>query len=59
MKKGTTETPVKIINPNQDPNTALIRSKELFGDRRQLAINHKGATYYLRITGNDKLILTK
>lgn len=38
---------------------SAINSKELFGESRQLAIAHKGVIYYLRITGNDKLILTK
>jgi len=36
-----------------------IRSAELFGNQRELLIQHAGTYYRLRITSNDKLILTK
>ncbi|MET0661118.1 MAG: hemin uptake protein HemP [Steroidobacteraceae bacterium] len=36
-----------------------IRSRELFGTGRQLVIEHSGHLYHLRITQNNKLILTK
>lgn len=36
-----------------------IRSRELFGAGRQLLIEHSGHVYLLRITQNNKLILTK
>lgn len=36
-----------------------IRSRELFGTGRQLLIEHSGHIYLLRITQNNKLILTK
>lgn len=38
---------------------APIHSRELFGTGRQLVIEHSGHRYLLRITQNDKLILTK
>lgn len=36
-----------------------VTSQELLGGRRQLEIEHKGERYILRLTANDKLILTK
>jgi hemin uptake protein HemP len=38
---------------------AAIRSETLFGPRRELLIEHAGSIYRLRITQNNKLILTK
>jgi hemin uptake protein HemP len=35
-----------------------VRSEELLGDRRELVIVHGGREYRLRLTQNDKLILT-
>jgi hemin uptake protein HemP len=37
----------------------ITRSQELFGERRELVIEHEGFLYRLRITQNNKLILTK
>jgi hemin uptake protein HemP len=36
-----------------------ISSEELFGSNTELTILHKGERYTLRITANQKLILTK
>jgi hemin uptake protein HemP len=36
-----------------------IDSRKLFGPHRQLSIIHNSQQYTLRITSNDKLILTK
>lgn len=36
-----------------------VCSAELLGSTRELVILHRGAEYRLRITGNDKLLLTK
>ena len=36
-----------------------LRAADLFGDARELILEHNGQTYRLRITANDKLILTK
>ncbi|MET0988786.1 MAG: hemin uptake protein HemP [Steroidobacteraceae bacterium] len=40
-------------------SSSPIRSRELFGTGRQLVIEHSGHLYLLRITQNNKLILTK
>lgn len=37
----------------------VTRSSELFGNRRELIIEHAGFLYRLRITQSNKLILTK
>jgi hemin uptake protein HemP len=37
---------------------AHIPSESLFGGRREVVILHKGREYRLRLTQNDKLILT-
>ena len=36
-----------------------LRATDLFGNARELILEHNGQTYRLRITANDKLILTK
>ncbi len=38
---------------------SVIDSQYLFGQCQEVAISHKGQMYRLRITRNDKLILTK
>jgi hemin uptake protein HemP len=35
-----------------------VRSEALLGERRELVIVHNGREYRLRLTQNDKLILT-
>lgn len=36
-----------------------ISSAELFGDQQEIIIIHAGTEYRLRITSNNKLIMTK
>ncbi|MDR6936549.1 MULTISPECIES: hemin uptake protein HemP [unclassified Luteibacter] len=36
-----------------------IQSKNLLDGSRELVIEHEGSEYHLRLTRNDKLILTK
>lgn len=36
-----------------------ITSEELFDDHREIIILHAGEEYHLKITSNNKLILTK
>jgi len=36
-----------------------ITSAELFGDQREIILLHAGVEYRLRITSNNKLIMTK
>ena len=44
--------------PRKD-DSRPISTGELFAGRRSVDIVHQGETYRLRITRNDKLILTK
>jgi hemin uptake protein HemP len=37
----------------------LLRSEELFGEQREIMIQHAGSYYRLRLTHSNKLILTK
>jgi hemin uptake protein HemP len=41
------------------PGRKLLRSEDLFGTSNELVILHDGEEYRLRITRNNKLILTK
>lgn len=41
------------------PLPKLITSDELFGEERQILIDHAGSVYRLQITKQGKLILTK
>jgi hemin uptake protein HemP len=36
-----------------------LRSEELFGQQREIMIQHAGSLYRLRLTHSNKLILTK
>jgi hemin uptake protein HemP len=56
--------PVRIAGTTQSaqPSTSSperIAAARLFQGRQEILIEHKGETYRLRITRNDKLILTK
>ncbi|WP_319413153.1 hemin uptake protein HemP [uncultured Cohaesibacter sp.] len=44
------------LAPSQLP---LVDSEILFGDSREIQISHRGEIYRLRITAQQKLILTK
>jgi len=41
------------------PTVRALRAADLFGDSRELVIEHASGNYRLRITQNNKLILTK
>jgi hemin uptake protein HemP len=41
------------------PAIPLLRSEELFGQSREILIEHSGCYYRLRLTHSNKLILTK
>jgi hemin uptake protein HemP len=47
--------------PARDADTAVrrISSQSLLAGERELVIQHEGSEYHLRLTRNDKLILTK
>ena len=44
---------------NAPARPARISSGNLFAGHRELVIEHAGQEYHLRLTRNDKLILTK
>jgi len=45
--------------PTAHENTRHVSSQSLLGGSRELVIQHQGSAYHLRLTRNDKLILTK
>lgn len=55
----------KVKKPDQsDPASETeqsrpLRSRDIMGTQREVWIEHGGQLYRLRITSNDKLILTK
>jgi hemin uptake protein HemP len=54
MSQPLTEPPAEPRDP-----PPCIPSSELLRGARELLILHQGETYRLRLTSNDKLILTK
>jgi hemin uptake protein HemP len=50
VTSASTPAPVRV---------ARTSSGNLFAGRRELVIEHAGQEYHLRLTRNDKLILTK
>lgn len=63
MDKNTprNSTPDLRFEPLQADHSAdrVIESRELFGQRKEVAIEHEGAIYRLKITKQGKLILNK
>ena len=49
--------PAKLTD--NESNLRVLNSDELFEGGQEIAIVHKGISYRLRITRQDKLILTK
>ncbi|GGG44479.1 hemin uptake protein HemP [Chelatococcus composti] len=45
--------------PPKAPEPPVIDVRSLFGGGREVVLLHNGERYHLRITANDKLILTK
>ncbi|PXA99007.1 hemin uptake protein HemP [Nostoc sp. 3335mG] len=50
--------------PSNPPRLAvdpvkIVKSEELFSGRSEIQIEHQGMVYRLRVTRQDKLILTK
>lgn len=41
------------------PSPRVVTSEDLLAGGRELVIRHEHATYLLRLTGSNKLILTK
>lgn len=42
-----------------NPSVPRVASELLLAGQRELVIQHRGSEYHLRLTRNDKLILTK
>jgi hemin uptake protein HemP len=51
-------TPKPPLQEATLPAPARVTSETLLGARKELVIVHKGREYHLRLTQNDKLILT-
>lgn len=51
----------KVVSLRSTPPAAArrIESQRLLDGSRELVIEHQGSEYHLRLTRNDKLILTK
>ena len=60
---GTGDRPpdTKSQDPSEKPrpDEPLLQASQLFGDRREVWIEHNGERYRLRITRRGKLILQK
>jgi len=50
---------VVIVEQEAVPERRRVGSNELFGAQNEIVIEHNNEEYRLRITSNDKLILTK
>lgn len=46
-------------SPQESKGPTLVSTTQLFGKEHELLIEHGGELYRLRITKNNKLILTK
>lgn len=55
---GTVETAASAVQGQPD-SVRLVGARALLGARGVLRIEHRGEVYTLRITRNDRLILTK
>jgi hemin uptake protein HemP len=59
IKPMPTLPPVLAKKPGPHENVPCIKSAELMRDQRMIAIDHCGQRYTLRVTRENKLILTK
>lgn len=51
--------PVITLTPGENGQPPLVNTEQLFQDQDTLRIAHEGSFYLLRITRENKLILTK
>ena len=54
-----TETKLEISPEISVARSIDFSTESMFMGRKMLVIEHRGEPYYLRVTRNDKLILTK
>jgi len=59
MEKNPTEHAVKRTHLEPPLANRVIESRTLFGERKEVAIEHDGSVYRLKITKQGKLILNK
>jgi len=59
MNDNQTKTDAATSDSGASANAGVISSRELLGRNKRLEIEHNGERYTLRITSNNKLILTK
>lgn len=59
MEKHSPEHSVTPSRPELSSADRVIESRVLFGERKEVAIEHDGAVYRLKITKQGKLILNK
>ena len=55
----TVRAPGRRAETPTESGPPVLDARELLGERGMLRIQHRGETYVLRITRNDRLILTK
>jgi hemin uptake protein HemP len=53
------ENPIKPVPDSPNAQTPVFDVRELLAGGREAIIVHAGERYRLRVTANDKLILTK
>ncbi len=56
---STQMPPVITLTPGENGQPPLVNTEQLFQDQNTLRIAHEGNLYLLRITRENKLILTK
>ena len=59
MGPMNTKTPRPSIQVKPAETVKAVSAEQLLGAARVVVIEHKGELYELRLTRNDKLILTK
>ncbi|MEL6202381.1 MAG: hemin uptake protein HemP [Pseudomonadota bacterium] len=59
MDDGKQHTGKPDLQTDQRPHVPRVAAKDLFGQRKEIEIEHEGSVYRLRITRLGKLILNK
>jgi hemin uptake protein HemP len=58
-QRAEASTPAAPAPAAREDGCPVFKVEHIVGDTREAVLVHKGARYRLRITSNDKLILTK
>lgn len=59
MKQSQGSGPPPTSDGPSRPGLPEVTTEDLLGPQREIVLVHRGERYRLRITGRDKLILTK